>query len=234
MNKALIVLMAAALPVGWGLVCPTFTCADLPVDSCAVKVDEKSVLINNASCSAGKFCSGERLYQDWWFASTTGIGTTYPCLNETTFVHLTTVYKDNYAHWACYGREAGKDLETGFHPKDCASDKDCRLVDGSLSSCQCGFRASGYFNSTMGVCQPDMSSSVFNNYWKQCDSAGYVESTAIGFYYKVMHDFYPILQSPPVSCASSVIWEFQLLATALQESLASGFYLMLAGWSALY
>lgn len=227
-------LLMAVLPLGLALVCPTFTCGDLQQDVCAMKVDERTAVLSNLPCSTGKFCSGQRLYEDWLWSSATGIGTGYQCLDAASYEHLSTSYKDNYSRWACYGRQPNKDLAVGIHPKDCASDHDCQLLDGTLSSCQCGLRSSASPTGTSGICVPDFSSSVFNNYWNECDDLGYIDSADVGFYYKVLHDTYAILQNPPVDCASGVVWEFQLLAMALQESLSSGVFLVLAVWTSLY
>lgn len=204
-------LLAALLPLSLSLVCPTFTCANLEAGVCAVKDTEETAKLSASPCPTGQFCSGQRLYEDWWWNSGTPLGSSYQCVSEATHTHTSLLDKEPYAQWPCPVFESNKFLASGSHPKDCQSDDDCLLADGSHSSCLCGFRGSGNLNSTFGVCQPHQSDPIFINNWAACNSERLVENRDVGFYYKVIWETYAVVHASSLSCAQSIIWEFALL-----------------------
>jgi len=218
-------LLAALLPLSLSLVCPTFTCADLTSGTCAEKVTEETAKLSTIPCPTGQFCSGQRLYEDWWWNSGTALGSSYACVSEASYAHTSVLDKEPYAQWPCFEFESNKGLASGSHPKDCQSDDDCLLEDGSRSSCLCGFRGVGQLNSTSGVCQPHQSDPIFISNWVACNSERLIENRDVGFYYKVIHETYAVVHASPLPCAQSVLWEFALLkasyAVAAAETLTA-------------
>ena len=222
-------LLVTLLPLSLALVCPTFTCDNLSSGVCAVKDTEATARLSNNPCPSGQFCSGQRLYEDWWWDSGTPVSSSYLCLNEGTSKHTSALDKQPYAQWPCFAREPRKDLDSGRHPKDCQSDNDCLLKDGTLTSCVCGFRQNGLVNTTMGICQPDISDTMFYVYWAKCSaSAEDLIDLDLGFYYKVLHETYAIVNSDPLPCASTVLWEFALLRSSVVTADLGGKALALA------
>jgi hypothetical protein len=58
-----------------------------------------------------------------------------------------------------------------------------------------------------------MSSQLFNSYWSQCDTKGFIANKNLGFYYSVLQRVYTLVQSD-VTCAPTLLWEFQILQVA--------------------
>ena len=146
------------------------------------------------------------MYEDWWWYAYTAVDNTYPCLAIDTYNHISFAESDVYTEWPCLQRLQGKDLATGSHPKDCTSNHDCLLQDGTYSLCLCGVRTIN----TNGICSPDMSSALFSSYWEACDSQGFIPQKDMGFYYSVLQRVYHLVQSD-VTCAPQLLWEFSIL-----------------------
>lgn len=150
------------------------------------------------------------MYEDWWWYAYTANGNTYPCLDSDTYRHISVKEADIYSQWPCLERLPGKDLKVGVHPKDCQSDHDCELEDGTYASCLCGVRAVN----TNGVCSPDMSDSIFSTYWEHCNDSGFIPEKELGFYYSVLQRVYHLVQTNDVPCALTLIWEYNILGLA--------------------
>lgn len=227
-------LLAALLPFSLALVCPTFSCASLTSGICATKDTEETGRLSENPCPSGQFCSGQRLYEDWWWNSGTPLGSSYMCMDEASYEHTSVLDKEPYGQWPCVGREESKYLAIGTHPKECQSDDECLLSDGTYSSCLCGFRASGALNSTLGICQPHQSDLIFQDFWSQCNSENLIESRDVGFYFKVKHETYALVQASTLPCAQSVIWEFKLLQDSYAVAGGAGMIAMeLIAWLSL-
>ena len=203
------VIAAVLLVAVAGLDCPFFSCGSVPAGACAQKMSSQWIQLSATACADGSFCSAERMYEDWWWYAYTANGNTYPCLALDTYRHISEKEADVYTQWPCMQRLPGKDLMVGSHPKDCASDHDCQLEDGTYSSCLCGVRAIN----TNGICSPDISSSLFSSYWEACTDKGFIPPKDLGFYYSVLQRVYHVVQSD-VTCAPTLIWEFNILQVA--------------------
>lgn len=191
------------------LTCPFFSCGTVPSGACAQKMSSQWIQLSTTPCTEGSFCSAQRLYEDWWWFAYTAVDNTYPCLALNAYNHISFSESDVYTQWPCMQRSPAKELSEGSHPKDCASNHDCLLQDGSFSLCLCGVRTIN----TNGICSPDISSALFSNYWAACDSKGFVQDRDMGFYYSVLQRVYHIVQSD-VTCAPQLLWEFSILQDA--------------------
>lgn len=208
-------VLCACLGVS-GLSCPFFSCGTVPAGACAQKMSSQWIQLSTTPCAEGSFCSAQRMYEDWWWYAYTAVDNTYPCLALSTYEHISFAEADVYTEWPCLQRLPGKDLVEGSNPKDCASNHDCLLEDGTYGMCLCGVRIAN----TNGICSPDMSSSLFSNFWADCNSQGFIPDRDMGFYYSVLQRVYHLVQSD-VTCAPQLLWEFMILQEA-QLSMQSG------------
>lgn len=220
-NMRTVVVLALVLPLLWALECPLVTCGQLERGICAVKQSSTRFLINSEPCPSGSSCSAQRLYEDWWFQAMTDPSDVYPCWDSQTYHTLAYSEFSGMAVWPCGQREQNKDLKVGSHPKECESDHDCELQDGTLSRCYCTLTE--YSNSTIttGICSPDLSSSLFTDTWSQCQSDGLLADELSGSYQHLYQRAYHILQYE-ASCAQTLFWEFLELADIQREIETTG------------
>lgn len=208
--KGLAVSLVLCLSLGVsGLTCPFFSCGTVPAGACAQKMSSQWIQLSTTPCTDGSFCSAQRMYEDWWWYAYTAVDNTYPCLALSTYNHISFAESDVYTEWPCMQRLQGKELASGSHPKDCTSNHDCLLQDGTYSLCLCGVRTIN----TNGICSPEMSSALFSNYWGSCDNKGFIQEKDMGFYYSVLQRVYHLVQSD-VTCAPQLLWEFSILQDA--------------------
>ena len=210
-NMLAVLLFALPLPLSWALECPLVTCGQLDRGICAAKLSSTLFQINTQPCPSGSSCSAQRLYEDWWFQAITDSKDEYPCWDSETFHTLAYSEFSGMTVWPCGQREQNKDLKVGNHPKECASDHDCELQDGSLSRCYCSLTEFSNSTITTGFCSPDLSSSMFADTWSQCQSDNLLVDELSGAYQHLYQRAYHILQGE-VPCAQALFWEFLELA----------------------
>jgi hypothetical protein len=97
----------------------------------------------------------------------------------------------------------------------CVQDSDCVLGDGSVNigSCVCGLRTDG-----VGICNPDISSTVYTGYWSACGSSNSITSEATYLYWSYYIQMWVYLQAN-LTCTSN-LYELQRLIT-LHDSYAN-------------
>ena len=189
------------------MLCPRFSCRTLPPSTCALKHSSADIYLSTDVCRLDYFCPAELIFTDWWWYGFLAVGSTFSCLPLSQHEHMDLSDGEVYTEWPCEEWEAGKNLAVGSHPKDCRSEDDCMLQDGSFSSCSCGIRSS----TISGICSPHMSSEVFDPYWRACKN-GLIEEKNLGFYYSVLQKVYVFAQTD-LDCATRVIWEINLLSS---------------------
>ena len=206
MPKLLLCCLLAMVSLTAALECPLVTCGPLRKGVCATKVDDTTIQLNSESCPEGRFCSGQRLYEDWWWYATTDSADEYPCWDDQTFHQYSYSEYINATVWPCGYRVPNRNLKEGSDPKVCASDHDCLLADGSLGHCYCSMQQYSNSTTTTGICSPDLSSDLFAATWSLCsgtDMTDVRKGNRDLAYQRVYH----ILQSD-APCAETLLWEF--------------------------
>ena len=183
------------------LVCPTFNCGSLGSLACTKKVSPAQIMLNDETCADGTSCFASGVYE-WWWLETTSSGSTFNCksgLNST------------IADLPCTGRAKDKDLLSGAHPKDCVDDSDCQTKDHVITpgACACSLRIAN----SKGICTPDPSSSLYDQYWARCSTMTTVEKQ----YWNVFIPSYVYLQGD-VACSLMLI-ELQMAKAASDDLL---------------
>jgi hypothetical protein len=104
----------------------------------------------------------------------------------------------------CETRNPNRSLVEGSNPKQCSTDQDCELADGSFAQCNCGLNGNAY-------CRPDPSSSVFDAYWEGCEEEWGELSKYDTFTYAAMMSSFYSAQVEPVTCAKDIFMELLLI-----------------------
>lgn len=184
------------------IVCPVLSCGSLGTVACTKKVSPTQLMLNDQNCAEGTVCSLLSVY-NWWWDETTSSGSTHNCaVANFTFVPPT-----------CESQPERKSLLDSTPPKNCDSDEDCALEDGSYASCACSLRT----GSTRGYCKPDPGDTLFSEFWQGCSTMTAKELVYWGMYMQ----FYVYLQGD-ASCALTFeeLSEFQTLHQEILEAAA--------------
>ena len=156
------------------------TTVAVPVNATSTDVDGISIEVNNTSAD----------------------------VNATT-IEVNTTAITNQTEFKCPNRTDQKDLENGSYPKECTSEDDCKLEDGTKNACVCGADGKRY-------CRPDKNSDVFDDFWEMCeDDKMDSESNSE---WEIYNEYYVFLESAP-SCMEDIFKE--LITADAAESNAS-------------
>ena len=191
-----------------------YRCSSLKQNSCAALGDGNMVSLANTTCDDGFACKFHDVL-DWY------------TMNNSSILPCKVADKVNIgSNWPCENREASKNLQEGEYPKECLSDGDCELMDGSKNSCVCTPRTS----STAGYCKPNVSSKYFQEYWDLCtlgSNSIYNEYVGYFWYLKIQYAVYYDVVDPPL-CKGN-LWEFSEFAKVQQQFAGAVGVLALAG-----
>ena len=161
-------------------------------------------------CSDGYSCS----YDDvlvWYTGNVTTRPNTLHCKTQTV-VNI----GDN---WACANRQASKNLVSGTYPKECLSNTDCALLDGTTNDCVCTPRGSH----SSGFCRPDLSSSYFENYWDLCTLGGSkIKDAYTGYFWFLKSQYSVYFDVTDLPACAQNLWEFTQLKVAETGMAGSG------------
>ena len=191
------------------------TTVAVPVNATSTDVDGISIEVNNTAADVN--------------ATTIEVNTTVIDLNATstdvdgisievnntsadvnaTTIEVNTTAITNQTEFKCPNRTDQKDLENGSYPKECTSEDDCKLEDGTKNACVCGADGKRY-------CRPDKNSDVFDDFWEMCeDDKMDSESNSE---WEIYNEYYVFLESAP-SCMEDIFKE--LITADAAESNAS-------------
>lgn len=200
-------LIVAGLVVarGWVL-CPLVTCAMLDSNVCAQRTKDGDVIVNDSGCQDNYVCPFLAVLS-WVESNSTAL---FACVPGSS-LHAG-------ENWQCEQRQALKNLAEGTYPKACISDDECTLMDGSTTVCACAARTS----SSSGLCQPDKSSDMFEEYWEECAKRQVVGDPLLGLYFYLQQQ-YSVLYMAPDSpqCADRALFEFREFARVREEIASS-------------
>jgi hypothetical protein len=163
------------------------------------------ITFNSNPCASNTICSIGSALLSYNFNSTAG---SYHCEPASDYP---AVQGYNYCGTRFKYRET---LFSGSYPAECTSlglsDPACMMEDGSYTECKCGLDSKMY-------CAPSASSTVFDNFWKQCSSNDYVVKAEFFQYYQTLYDYYVEYNSADV-CEKSLIKEFNILEGAIPSN----------------
>jgi hypothetical protein len=181
-------LMAALLGVAVSDNCLLYSCTSLGSTVCAQKYDTDTIYITSDGCDCTVTISLLDLlaYYD--------NGATIEC---STSDDSNPTYNSNFS---CGTRDSNVELVSGIYPKMCNDSTDCLLENGFYNACYCAYDGKSY-------CVPDMSSSVYDDYWTGCENDDLTEVEYGNYYYSI----YPFQVNSP-SCAADVIYELITLS----------------------
>ena len=172
------------LPLALAEDCPVVTCEDMQDNTCALTYGN-TIRLRAHHCATTTFCNLT------YVLSANG-DQTIPCES---FNDSGTIYDDN-DYRDCGVRADKRNLASGVYPKACATDADCLLQDGTFNPCACGLNGKAY-------CIPDLSSKLFNQYWKKCNETSNTVYRNDYYYWTWYLEYYSLIVSAP-SCAWSV------------------------------
>jgi len=148
-------MLISLLLVGcYAIDCVPYECITLGSNICARK-SYQTVMINSESCQPGFRCSLQEV-KNWHF--TAEIDSLMQCEGD---VVNPDYERENY-DYLCGERKPKKEFASGNLPKECNSNTDCLLEDGTYTECICGLDGKAY-------CVPSWDSSAFEDFWSLCD-----------------------------------------------------------------
>jgi hypothetical protein len=166
----MILLLLACVVLSLG--CVEYQAAALTTSTCALQ-NSTGIYFNKQGCPTNYECTIEGL--NIYFANSSR--DSYECQVATSQSTDDLVWPNK--------QEDNKDLLEGSHPKICANSTECLLQDGNSSDCLCGLNGHAY-------CQPDFSSSVFQDYWdSQYTIGGLLNQTSLYEYMRLLYKLYP-------------------------------------------
>lgn len=114
--------------------CPTILCGSYSTHLCSIFTDDS---IEISPCLGNDICNIQDLYPNW-DQGNTGL----PCKKNN--LHPSTESLEELMKILCTKTpDLGKKLQ-GTHPKQCSSNNDCTLADGSVGECKCGLSTHGF------------------------------------------------------------------------------------------
>ena len=189
------------------IACPFVLCTgNLRDDICAQRVAEDTVVINDEGCEEPHSCSFLDILHWVQFNSSSSL----PCRTNREL--------DFEGPWSCPQRLPLKTLQEGEHPKHCVSDFDCILLDGTVAECVC----TPSTKHRSGLCRPDPSDALFEDYWEECEQWGQVDNPELSLYFYLQQQFSVFYMTPDLAgCAFDKLYEFQQLKRVKQLILNS-------------
>lgn len=186
--------------------CPLFTCDPLTASVCAniTDVQDLQVVLNSNGCAGHLGCNLDEIE----YVLTQGIQTEFPC---TYYAPQNFVFSSELRQ--CPARNSQKDLKSGSHPKTCLSVQDCELLDGSFAQCFCGLKR-------YKVCQPDVSDSIYDTFWKLCTEESNMITEKMDYLWGYYYWSYPILVSAP-DCADDILVQLWMTVPVCASFLSS-------------
>lgn len=191
--------------------CFYVNCLELNKGVCAENKSQADVSINSSGCGDG-FCSYE-MVSSWL--------DTMPRSQQLLCTATSTLQSARVGDTNCPTRQTKKDFASGDTLVQCTKptqkDEACILQDGSYAPCVCGFDRKSY-------CVPDISSSVFDDYWAECFKSGVnygriSDDDHYWFWYYKINYFLPYLTS--YSCARKLFEEFTKIDDLMYTSSAA-------------
>lgn len=167
--------------------CRTVSCRDLPTNVCATVVSDAELSLSTPGCQDAYICNAKGLFA-WLSRLDTVAGSQYGCTLDNTGMTLSKLMS---MEWPCYERVPNRNFMNNATALACQKDEDCALTDGTVipGSCACGLRASD----SLGICQPDFSSDVFQGYWDECDNSdNKIDDPVTGYYWYLLMHYYPL------------------------------------------
>jgi hypothetical protein len=181
--------------------CHYILCATLSTGVCAENDGQALVSVNRAGCQGTGYCSYEMV--EAWLDNVLQRPKQLMCTPTST---LPTARAGDTN---CPVREVKKDIVSGTSSLiQCtvpgADNSECQLEDGTYAECACGLDRKSY-------CVPDVSSTVYDDYWAECFKTGenYGRITNDDYYwywYYRINYFLPFLTA--YSCARTFFEEF--------------------------
>jgi hypothetical protein len=196
-----ILLISALLTPSLASTCFDYSCEALEANVCVQKYDSATIYINNDGCSCFVGIAMLTLLR------TDDDGATIECYSSSSQSYDFSAGSD-YDSYDCGVRDSQAELVDGSYPKICNDHIDCVLENGGYNSCYCSLDGNAY-------CVPDISSSIYDDYWAGCDTSD-GDKILYGINY---YTTYPLQVNSP-SCAEEVLYELIYL-TELGDRLNS-------------
>jgi hypothetical protein len=196
----LLLLATLALALGG---CPKYSCESVDKGVCAEydEVSKSEVLFSSSLCPKGTGCALLDLVNLEVRKEAVCIARSY----------------DGNAMTAseCLQKREGEDLRYGSHPKLCTTVDDCEIKNGNHSACLCGLNGKSY-------CQPELGSSLFDFYWKDCEANNNTVSRGeLQVMANMLYAYYVYTISPP-NCMINSIFEIKLIGELAQQLAVNG------------
>lgn len=189
-------LILSLSSVQLSLGCPKYSCKELDSDICARMDKNNTITLNQNVCEDGMICRLPSLYL-WKYQAE--IGDTLSCETAMTKEKGLQTFRVT-----CDERRPNRELAEGSNPKRCEVDEDCLMQDGNYTQCKCGLGGNAY-------CKPDISSSIFDNYWEGCEKEwGELSNYTTFTYAAMLNAFYSELVDP-ASCSNDIFLEMILI-----------------------
>ena len=179
--------------------CPLFTCDVLPQDMCAniTSLEDKTVSLNSLGCSPLRCCDLTNITK----ALAEQRLDSFSC---DPFPGTIPSYGDPSGQ--CPLRRSQRNLVEGYHPKECQSNLDCKLADGSFLNCTCGM-------SRFKVCQPDINDEIYIGFWDYCSKNENRLTDEVRYMWGYYYINFVVMMSAP-TCADDVLIQLWMLLGA--------------------
>lgn len=185
--------------------CPSYQCESLPDKVCITWV-ENSINFNSNGCGSSKLiCSLSKAMIAYNFNPKNG---TFYCEDSSNFPTT-----QGYSY--CGTQEITKEnLKSGSYPQSCTeegfTDSACELEDGSFVECTCGFDSLLY-------CKPNPSSSVYSEFWNECQANDDVVTAEFYQYYETLYEYYVDFNTK-LDCSSTLFKEISIVSGLVPKS----------------
>lgn len=178
------------------ITCTQYSCAQLDAGVCALMEANGAITLNDEVCEGDMTCRLPAMYLWKYIALYGETLSCEPAITRETGLHTFRI--------TCGERQSDKEPAEGSNPKQCKTDDDCFLQDGTQAECKCGLGGKAY-------CRPDANSSTFDAYWKACEEGWGELSNYDTFTYAAMLSSFYSEQVDPVSCSKALFLETVLL-----------------------